>query len=245
MPPFSIKSIVRNRLLQQLRSEDLELLQPFLEPVTLNVDDVLIAPDKTIEYVHFIEQGLCSVIAVSARDRIEVGHVGREGFAGAPILLEVDSSPHLTFIQIAGSALRMRSEDFRSVVGQSPTLRGLLLRYVHSTIIQVGQTALSNGRAKIEIRLARWILMCHDRLDDDEVPLTHQILGLMLGVRRSGVTTALHILEAKQIIKARRGRVTVLDRNRLVEFAADTYGIAEAEYARVIGVQIRRTDLGL
>jgi len=119
------------------------------------------------------------------------------------------------------------------------------MRYVHTYLVQVASTAYAHADYTVEERLARWILMCHDRLDDDEVPLTHQILGLMLGVRRSGVTTALHILEAKQIIKARRGRVTVLDRNRLVEFAADTYGIAEAEYARVIGVQIRRTDLGL
>jgi CRP-like cAMP-binding protein len=236
----SMASLIRNRLLQQLQPEDMKRLEGLLQPVALNVNDVLITPNKPIEYAYFVEQGLCSVIAISKDDqRIEVGDVGREGFSGTPIVLDVDSSPHLTFVQIAGSALRITSSDMREVIDRSPAFRNLLLRYVHTMIIQVGHTALSNGRAKIETRLARWILMCHDRLDGDEVPLTHQFLALMLGVRRSGVTTALHVLEGEHVIRATRGRVLVLDRARLIAFAADTYGVPEDEYERVVGVPMR------
>ncbi len=232
-------SLIRNRLLQRLTSHDLALVQGFLEPVTLNVNDVLVAPGKSIEHAYFIEQGLCSVIAVSAQDqRIEVGHIGREGFAGTPIVMGVDASPHMTFVQIGGSALRIRRADLLELIEKSPGLQKLLLRYVHTLTIQIGQTALSSGRAKIDLRLARWILMCHDRLDGDEVPMTHQVLAFMLGVRRSGVTTALHVLEGEQIIKATRGRVIVLDRERLIAYAGDTYGAPEAEYARVVGADI-------
>lgn len=237
MTTQSMASIIRNRLLQKLPHDDLSLLQGLLEPVSLNVNDILVEPKKPIEHVYFIEQGVCSVIAISDSDqRIEIGDVGREGFSGAPIILDTNSTPNMMFVQISGSALRIRTGDLRMVLERSPALRSILLRYVHAFLVQIGHTALANGRAKIESRLARWILMCHDRLDGDDVPLTHQILAQMLGVRRSGVTTALHVLEGERVIRSTRGRMTVLDRDKLVQFAGDTYGTPELEYDRVFGL---------
>jgi CRP-like cAMP-binding protein len=101
-------------------------------------------------------------------------------------------------------------------------------------MIQTAQSALANGRYTIQERLARWLLMCHDRLEGDDLPITHEFLSLMLGVRRSGVTEALHVLEGVQIVRTKRGRVHILDRGRLEDLASGSYGLSEAEYARLI-----------
>ncbi len=102
-------------------------------------------------------------------------------------------------------------------------------------MIQTAHSALANGRYTIQERLARWLLMCHDRLGKDDLPLTHEFLSLMLGIRRSGVTEALHALEGVQIVKAGRGHIHLRDRLRLEEIAGGCYGVPEAEYAKLIG----------
>jgi CRP-like cAMP-binding protein len=234
-----LSSISRNGLLRALPSRDLERLHPLLEPVSLSVGDVLVEPNEPIGYVHFMEQGIASVVAITqAERRIEVATIGREGMTGVPVILDIDRSPHRTFIQVAGSALRMRAEDLREVMEKSPSLRNLLLRYAHTVAIQTGHTALANGRFTLTERLARWILMSHDRLDTNDIPLTHDFLALMLGVRRPGVTTALHILEGEHMIRSTRGCITVCDRSKLERLAGDSYGVPEAEYRRVIGSDI-------
>jgi CRP-like cAMP-binding protein len=237
----SLSTLSRNGLLRTLSREDLELLHPLLEPVSLSVGDVLVEPNEPIAFVHFMEQGIASVVAFSqAKKRIEVATLGREGLAGVSIVLDIDRSPHLTFIQVTGSALRMRAGDLRAVMGVRASLRNLLLHYAHALSIQTAHTALANGRFTITERLARWILMSHDRLDSNDVPLTHNLLALMLGVRRPGVTMALHILEGKHMIRSTRGHVTLLDRVKLERLAGDSYGVPEAEYRRVIGSEVHR-----
>jgi CRP-like cAMP-binding protein len=230
-----LSSIIRNRLLRALSPGDLSLLQPHFEPVTLNRQDVLVEPNTPIEHVYFVEQGICSVLAISkGNQRIEVSNIGREGMAGVSVVHDLDRSLHQTFVQVAGSALRMRAEDLRAAMEDSLTLRKMLTLYAHTVWVQTAQTALANGRFTTHERLARWLLMSHDRLDSDDVPLTHDHLALMLGVRRAGVTVGLQILEGERMIKARRGQIQVLDRPRLEETAGDSYGIPEAEYRRVI-----------
>ena len=156
------------------------------------------------------------------------------------MILLIDQTPHQTFIQVAGSGLRMRAEDLEAAMGASPSLKVLLLRWVQALMIQTAQSALANGRYTIQERLARWLLMCHDRLDGDDLPLTHEFLSLMLGVRRSGVTEALHVLEGVRIVKTSRGRIHLLDRGRLEEIAGGCHGLAEAEYGRLIGVSLKK-----
>jgi hypothetical protein len=126
---------------------------------------------------------------------------------------------------------------------ESQSLRKLLLGYVQCGIVQAAQTAASSGNNELPERLARWFLMCHDRVEGDEKAITHEFLGMMLAVRRSGVTVALHSLEGASAIKARRGLVTVTNRERLLEIANGSYGEAEAEYRRLTGAfGKRRTD---
>jgi CRP-like cAMP-binding protein len=232
--PVSQRTI-RNRLLRAISSDDFARLIPHLEPVALRLREVLVVPNQPIQNVYFIEEGLASVVAISADDRIEVAHVGREGLTGDPVLLGVEQTPNETFIQVAGSALRIGVDDFRAALDISPALKALLLRWVHVSMIQTAQSALANGRYTIQERLARWLLMCHDRMDRDDLPLTHEFLSLMLGVRRSGVTEALHVLEGVQIVTTSRGRVHLLDRKRLEEIAGGCYGLPEAEYNKLIG----------
>lgn len=231
----------RNELLAALAPQDQALLAPHLEPAEFHLRDVLVEAGQVITHVYFPRSGMSSILTDTAEGRIEVGIVGREGLIGLPILLGVDRGPHRHYVQGAGEALRIPSEALRRFMGQSPTLQAFLLRYVQTFLVQTAQTAFVNATHTLETRLARWVLMTHDRTDGDELVLTHEFLSLMLGVRRAGVTVATHILEGNGLIKATRGRITVLDRARLEELASDAYGMPEAEYARIMAPQ--RTDL--
>jgi len=227
---------VRNRLLATLSDSDYALLQPRLEQVETRRGDVLIEPHQPFEYIYFPESGITSVVAIAPDNhRIEVGISGRDGMSGTSTLMAVNTSPHQTFVQVAGWSLRIPVESLHEAVDQSRTLHQHLLRYAHVFSIQVSHTALSHGSYGMEARLARWLLMCHDRLDGNELPLTHEFLALMMGVRRAGVTEHLHLLEGVHAIKAVRGLITVLDRDKLEDAAGDSYGVPEAEYETLIG----------
>jgi CRP-like cAMP-binding protein len=223
-----------NHLLKQLPSEDEALLAPMLEHVELEQDEALFEPLQEIPYVYFFNGGLSSEIAINADgQRIEVGCIGHEGFSGVPVVLGVNSSPHRSFMQAGTSALRISSADLRGAMAASPALSSLLLRFAHVFMCQVAATALADGRYKVEQRLARWLLMSQDRLGQ-ELPLTHDFLALMLGVRRPTVTDALHVLEGEQAITAERMLIKIRDRPKLESYAGDAYGAPEAEYRRVI-----------
>jgi CRP-like cAMP-binding protein len=231
-----LQSSVRNRLLAAMSANDYGLLHADLEGVALQVRDVLVEPNKRIKYVHFIEEGLASVIAEnSEHEHLEVGHVGCEGLTGTSVINGVDRTPNKTFIQVAGSAFRLPADGLTQAMEDSPSLRALLLRFMQTTLIQLAHSALANGRYSIHERLARWLLMCHDRVDGDNLPLTHEFVSLMLGVRRAGVTEALHVLEGRGLIGVSRGGIIVRDRTKLQDAANGCYGLPEAEYARLIG----------
>ena len=216
---------------------DFDALRPHLVRVALDVRDALEAPGEPIRYVYFPEPSVCSVVAVTPKgERIEVGLIGPEGMSGMSVLHGSDRTPLQTFTQVAGQAIRIATEPLRDALGSSATLRPLLLRYSQAFSLQLSYTALANGRCTIDERLARWLLMCNDRLDGDIVPLTHEFLALMLGVRRAGVTTALHVLERSSVIAAARGRIEILNRAGLQEATGDSYGVPEAEYERLMSV---------
>ncbi|MCE4225007.1 Crp/Fnr family transcriptional regulator [Methylobacterium sp. C25] len=230
-------SAPRNRLLSILDPDDLALLVPALEQVPLALNQVLIAANEPIGHAYFIEDGLISLVAATDRretGRIEVGIVGYEGFVGVPLVLGADQSPHMGLVQGEGHGLRIAAADLQIAMHRSPSLRGVLGRFVQSLIVQVGQTVYANADLDIEGRLARWILMSQDRLQTDDLPLTHVFLSLMLGVRRPSVTMATQTLEEAGMIKARRGHIVVRDRDKLGALVGDTYGLAEAEYERLL-----------
>ncbi|MCP1535469.1 Crp/Fnr family transcriptional regulator [Methylorubrum extorquens] len=232
-PPFT--STYANRLLQAFALAGLASLEPHLKLVTLALGEVLIRADTPIAYVHFVERGIVSLVAV-ARDgeQIETGLVGCEGMVGIPVLLGAESTPNEARVQAAGLAYAMHVEAFRDVLRCSPVLHEHLLRYAQVLNTQVACTALANGRYKVGQRLARWLLMCHDRTEGDTLPTTHRFLSLMLGVNRPGLTTAVAALERAGIIATRRGTITICDRDALLVEAGAAYGVPEAEYERLI-----------
>jgi len=222
-----------------LLPEDFRLLETQLEPVPLPLRSCLIEPNTPIEHVYFLEQGIASNVAVLPHGRrIEVAVIGREGLSGTPILLGTDRTPHECFIQVPGTGLRIGTDDLRRAVTASVSLQQHLLRYVQALTLQTAQTALANGCCKVEERLARWLLMCHDRVDGDGLSTTHEFLSVMLGVRRTGVTEMLKVFEDRGLISTQRGQVTVLDRVGLEGVAGDSYGVPEAEYSRLIGLPL-------
>lgn len=226
---------VRNRLLRALSEDDFALLQPHLQPLRTELRQTLIHPNEPVTHLLFPEVGYASVVADVAGNRIEVGIIGREGLVGAaPVLLDSGMTPYHEFVQSPGEMLAMDTARFCAAVEQSPTLRKLMLRYVQTTLIQARHTAYANAAYNMDVRLARWLLICHDRLDGDDIPVTHDFLAVMLGVQRTGATLAVQTLEGNHLIKARRGCITVLNREALVELAHGSYGVPEAEYARLI-----------
>jgi CRP-like cAMP-binding protein len=225
-----------NLLLNALPHDDLALLKPFFTREKLERDQVLIPANQPIDHVWFPEGGVASVVAHKVDSGpTEVGIFGRDGFAGMPLLLGADTSPHVIFIQVeGGTGLRIETPLFLDAVNQSATLRTTLLRYVQTFITQTADSAISNAHQRIEARLARWLLMCHDRNDGDEVMLTHEFMAMMIAADRSSVTVSLHVLEGAGMIRSKRGRVLILDRERLEELAGEGYGRPEAEYRKLI-----------
>lgn len=230
------QATVRNRLLRALSPDDFALLQPHLELMTTQLREEMVEANTPIQEMYFPEIGFTSVATAIMGRQIEVGLIGREGLVGAtPVLLASDCTPQQSFIQMAGEVLRIGVVEMRSAMRQSTTLQEILLRYVQTLMIQTALTVHAHASLNIEGRLARWLLMCHDRVDGDELALTHEFLSMMLGVQRAGVTLALQNLEGAGRIKSRRKRVQILDRSKLEQLADGSYGVAEAEYARLIG----------
>jgi CRP-like cAMP-binding protein len=235
------QSRIRNLLLRALPPEAFGMLQPHMRPVELPLKFEMVTPDVPTEVVYFLERGLASLVATNSDDEsVEVGHIGHDGMAGAHVLLKVNQTPNRTFIQVEGSGISVSVSALLSAVEQVPSANDVLLRYVHCCELQLAHSALANARYNMPERLARWILMCHDRLQDDYLPLTHEFLSLMLGVRRSGVTDQTHFLEGIHAIKATRGNIKVLDRLKLEDIAGGSYGVPEREYEKHIGLTIRR-----
>ena len=224
----------RNKLLVGLSGADLALLEP-LESCQLNKGQILDPANQPIENVYFPESGIASVIALDdGGRRIEVGPFGREGMSGTSIVLGITSCPLETTVQLDGTAHRVSAEVLRRAVDDSSSLRQRLLSYVQAFHIQTTQTLLVNSYATVEQRLARWLLMAHDRVDGPTLSITHDYIAEMLGVRRAGVTEAVQMLEGRKFIRATRGLIEVQDRQGLVTLAGRAYGASEAEYARLL-----------
>jgi CRP-like cAMP-binding protein len=229
------QSTVRNRLLKRLSAEDFALLQPHLEPMATELRQTLIEPNQPIKHLYFPEVGYASITTRGSGGRVEVGLIGREGLVGAsPVLLGSDRTPHHSFIQAPGEVLCIGVDGLCAAVKESPSLHKLLLRSLQVQIVQTAQTAFINATYGLEVRLARCLLMCQDRVDGDELTVTHDFLSLMLGVQRSSTTLAVQALESYRLIKAQRGRITIRDREKLIAVADGGYGLPEAEYARLI-----------
>jgi CRP-like cAMP-binding protein len=227
----TLASLHSNRLLVSLSANDRALLQPSVELVTLPFGEVIERSNERISHVYFPTSGLASVVGTtSAEQRIEVGMVGYEGMTGLAVVLGRYQSTNETIIQATTTAVRVPSANLRRALRASPSLTASLLRYVHVFMTQASQTALAFGRAKLNERLARWLLMWQDRLQTPRLTITHEFLALLLGVRRQGVTVALHELEGQGFIRGTRNQITIIDRRGLLDLADGFYGVPELDY---------------
>lgn len=227
---------VANRLLRTMSAADYGLLASHLTEVELPKGQTLIEPFEPLRHSWFPLSGLASVVATTqSGSQAEVGVVGREGLVSTATIHGIDAIPLRCFMQLPGTGLRIKVEDLRRAIEQSRTLERLLLAYAECFALQIAGTSLAYATRTIEERLARWLLMCDDRADGGLVPLTHEQLSLMLGVRRAGVTVALQSLEGAQIVETKRGVIRILDRDGLLRLAGDAYGGPEADFERLIG----------
>jgi CRP-like cAMP-binding protein len=165
---------------------------------------------------------------------VEIGLIGHEGMTGWPVVIGNDRSPYESFMQIEGNGHQLAASMLRQLMKQSPTLQQLLLNYVQCFLVLAAETAAADALGTIEQRLARWLLMAQDRVGGPELPLTHEYLSFMLGVRRAGVTEALQAFQTRGLISKERGLVRVVDRDSLIELANGLYGLPEREYERLI-----------
>lgn len=227
---------IPNRLIELLPASEFEMLAAHFEKIALPRGFVIVRSDAPIDYVYFPTSGIGSVVTISPEGhKAEAGMVGREGFAPTSGGVGGTISIHEVLIQMEGEGIRISAGVLTSLLPLCPVFSNLLARFIHVFGSQTSFTALSNAVHTVDQRLARWLLMCHDRMDGHEIALTHEFISLMLAVRRPSVTTALHILEGQKLIRAERGRISIRDRAALQIFAGDAYGKPEEEYDRLIG----------
>lgn len=230
----------RNILLRTMPPEDFERIAVDLRAVDLPVGATLAEAGETFTHVHFLERGVASVIGELTNGySCEIGLFGLEGLSNAGILCDSDRAVFGTVMQLPGDGHRLPLATLAAALADSPALRKLLGRYAQAFLVQVSTTAISNAVNTIIQRLARWLLMSLDRSDSSELALTHEYLAVMLGVRRAGVTVALQQIEERGLIDAARGIIRVRDRAGLIALSAGSYGVAEAEYRRLIGHEPR------
>jgi CRP-like cAMP-binding protein len=227
---------IRNRLLAALPADVLARLLPRMHPVSLSIRETLFPPDTAIAAVHFVESGWVSLVtAMDDGMQAEVGLVGREGMVGLPLIIGVDTAFEEAFVQADGGALRMEAAAFRRAMGEEPEFQQLMFRYHAAMNAQTTQTAACNGRHDLEQRLARWLLMAHDRADGDTLQITQEFLAIMLCVYRPSITVAATMLQRAGIIRYARGQLTVLDREALEATSCDCYAAVQRRFARLLG----------
>jgi CRP-like cAMP-binding protein len=229
------QSSVRNQLLAKLSAEDFAYLVPHLRLIDLPVRTTVHRAGEPIPAVFFPEHGYASMLAaLDDGDSAEVGMIGFEGMIGLPLLYGTDRSPVEAMVQGGGSAFRLSADVFQHALQERPSLLPPLLRYAMAFTVQVTLTAACNGRHLVEQRLARWLLMAHDRTEGDEFPMTHEFLSLMLGVRRAGVTVAAGALQRAGYVHYERGRIQVTDRAGLEAAACECHFIVRREFERLL-----------
>lgn len=219
-----------NQLLATLPKKDYQALKRHLEEVPLVFEEILYKPSVLISDVYFPNSGIVSLLAaINERATLEVGLVGKEGVLGLGVFLGVNTSQNRAVVQGAGSAMKMKANEFRKECNKGGALPRLLQRYSHSLLTQITQSAVCNQFHSVDERLARWLLMTHDRMGDDEFQLTQEFMSNMLGVRREGVNRAAGSLQKRRLISYSRGCLRVLDRPGLEAVSCGCYETIKSE----------------
>ncbi|RDJ03048.1 Crp/Fnr family transcriptional regulator [Rhizobium grahamii] len=233
------EDVGRNGILRRLPASERDDLLPLLRTVYLPRGAIMEMQGQSVSRVYFPLDCVASLVAVSREgNRIETGLIGNEGMTGFGIAEGDEETPFELINQIEGYTLAIAADDFKQALAIGAGLRTLAIRFARSVSIQVSYTALANGRLDIPRRLARWLLMVHDRVDQNPFHLTHDYLAIMLGVRRSSVTDALHLLEGERLIKSTRNSVEIVTRHGLIDAAGEVYGAPEIEYERLMNLPL-------
>jgi CRP-like cAMP-binding protein len=227
--------IPRNRILSSLPDEEVDLVLSMLEPEELAFGQVLIESDHPIEYVHFPERALVSMLgAADDSAAVEVAMIGRDGMVGLPLFFGLDRTLMRGYVQIAGSAWRMTAEHFRALLYQSATLERMVRRYAHASFFFAAQSSACNRLHNVMQRSARWLLTTQDAVGAPRFRITHLVLAQMLGVRRATVTETAGLLQRAGHIAYNRGQVQIVDRPGLEEVSCSCYALIRREQERAM-----------
>ena len=233
------RNLCQNKLLYALPTQEYERLLPYMETVSLNFQQIIYAPNQSIDYVYFPNSGIISLVNITEDGRtIEAAMVGNEGMAGIPVFLGADRMPGQAISQVVGNALRMKADVFKYEVTPDTSLYNLLLRYTQALLNQISQSVACNCLHSVERRCCRWLLMCHDRVRSDQFTLTQELLSQMLGVRRASVSEVAATLQKEGLIRYNRGKITIRDRLGLEATACECYRVVKEEFERLL----RRLD---
>jgi len=230
------RTLAGNRLIDALPRPELDQVLLHLEPVSLPVRTILHQPDRLIGDIYFLSHGMVSVVAtLEDGGAVEVCVIGNEGFVGIPALLGTENAGQDVYMQLAGAGFRMKTSALRDLIERCPVFKSSLLRFVQFSFVQVSQTAACNVRHALEQRLARWLLMAHDRAGTDALLLTQEFLSIMLGVQRPGVSIAAGALKQAGIIEYTHGRITITDHEALLSASCECYRVVNDEFRRLFG----------
>jgi CRP-like cAMP-binding protein len=233
-PAAESRNGYKNKILASLPKAEISRLGPHLSPVDLPAGKTLMDPGQEITFVYFLETGLASVVVAMANgSMVETGITGNDGLVGFPVLLGTKTTPTRTFMQIPGNGFKIKAHHLIEEFERSGTLHKKINRYFQAHLVQTGQTAACNRLHDIAERLARWLLMCHDRMEADHFTITHEFLGHMLGTPRSTVTLAAGILHKSGLIAYSRGKLVVRDRKGLEKAACECYHTIRKEFDRL------------
>jgi CRP-like cAMP-binding protein len=229
------QSVPENGLLATLPRSEYDRLRPNLVYLTVGVRDLLHEADTPIEHVFFPRSGVMSALVVLTDEvESEIGMIGNEGMVGVPAVRAKDLSPHRVFCQVPGEVRRLPVAVFEAELRRAGSLRDAVDRYTQALFCMVAQCSACNLHHPIGERCARWLLMTHDRVSGDEFPITHELLSVMLGVRRASVTLAASALQGAGLVSYSRGRMTILDRPRLEGAACACYGVVRDRYTTLL-----------
>jgi CRP-like cAMP-binding protein len=225
----------KNQLLAALPELAWDRWRQQLELIELRLGQVLYEPGATLSHVYFPTTAIVSMLyALENGASAEIAIVGNEGIVGIALFMGGESTPSRAVVQSAGRAFRLKAQALKSEFGQDGAVLHLLLRYTQALITQMAQTAVCNRHHSIDQQLCRWLLLSLDRLDGNELVMTHELIANMLGVRREGVTEIAQKLQAAGLIKYFRGHITVLNRSGLKKRTCECYEVVKKEYDRLL-----------
>ncbi|MGF1461061.1 MAG: Crp/Fnr family transcriptional regulator [Leptolyngbyaceae cyanobacterium] len=225
-----------NSILAVMPREEFNRIEPGLQRSSFARGEILFEPGEVIKQVYFPATGMVSLVSIMSNGKVnEIGIIGREGMIGLPAILGGRAAHYQAIVQIPGDLYTIDASMIQKEFCHMQSLHDMLLRYSQALLAQVSQTAVANAQCTIDARLAQWLLIVHNSIQSDHLPLTHEFIAEMLGTRRTSVTTAAKSLQQAGIIRYSRGKIVILSRQKLEERACECFFQIQSEFCRLIG----------